>query len=150
MFLVHQRPPLNQPVPTAPFDQMAPPYSQPSAYGQYGVDAGYPNTQLFDDTSDQAMQFPSSGQVFADPMASAAMQYGSHLAGVGREMVDKKVRQVVMCTITRIGHCYSRRPVECLCCVYALTRILEDGVNIGTVCQHIVAEEQRGCVVLFK
>jgi hypothetical protein len=72
---------------------MSPPYNQPSSYGQHGVDVGYSNTQLFEDTSEQAMQFPSAGQVFADPMASAAMQYGSHLAGVGRDMVDKKVSQ---------------------------------------------------------
>ena len=44
--------------------------------------------QLFEDTSNQ---MPGS-QFVNDPMANVAMQYGSHLAGKGREIVDEKVK----------------------------------------------------------
>eukprot|EP00118_Oscarella_pearsei_P026604 m.310158 g.310158 ORF g.310158 m.310158 type:complete len:295 (+) comp49879_c0_seq1:39-923(+) len=61
------------------------PYGQQPQYGQ-----GPP--QLFDDTSTQMGTIPGQ-QFMNDPMANVAMQYGSHLAGVGKEMVDKNVGQ---------------------------------------------------------
>lgn len=36
---------------------------------------------------------PGMNNLFADPMASAAMMYGSSLANRGQEIVNKEVRQ---------------------------------------------------------
>lgn len=37
-------------------------------------------------------QDPGVSNVFADPMASAAMMYGSSLANQGKDIVNKEVR----------------------------------------------------------
>lgn len=37
-------------------------------------------------------QDPGVGNLFADPMASAAMMYGSSLANQGKDIVNKEVR----------------------------------------------------------
>lgn len=37
-------------------------------------------------------QEPGVGNLFADPMASAAMMYGSSLANQGKDIVNKEVR----------------------------------------------------------
>ncbi|XP_062502789.1 protein YIF1B-B-like [Corticium candelabrum] len=90
---IHQRPTTSY----NPYNQPSGLYNQPhNPYGQHAVDGGYPNPQLFEDTSGHGgVPFPPGNQMFADPMASVAVQYGSHLAGVGREMVDQKVSQFI-------------------------------------------------------
>ncbi|XP_065832476.1 protein YIF1B-B-like [Oscarella lobularis] len=64
-------------------DPPAEAYMRNPSFGQGGP------PQLFEDTSNQ---MPGS-QFVNDPMANVAMQYGSHLAGKGREIVDEKVNR---------------------------------------------------------
>lgn len=46
-------------------------------------------------------QDPGAGNLFADPMASAAMMYGSSLANQGKDIVNKEVRCYVQFKVSR-------------------------------------------------
>lgn len=44
--------------------------------------------------SNSMQEGPGMNNLFADPMASAAMMYGSSLANQGKDMVNKEVRKI--------------------------------------------------------